>query len=86
MSRSKRRTRTWKLKLSIEELEKHAPAIFGPLLHLVEEGFVLQTSSGIWRKADGTGTARYVYRCGTNREGRSIVLTSRNIPLRYEAA
>lgn len=85
MSRSKRGKRTWKLKLSIEELEKYAPSIFGGLLGTIE-GYTLQASSGIWRKADGTGTARYVYRSGTNRDGTSIVLTSRNIPLRYEAA
>ncbi|MFN3421632.1 MAG: hypothetical protein ACK40X_07915 [Armatimonadota bacterium] len=85
MSRSKREKRIWKLKLTVAELESYAPSIFGGLLGTVE-GFTLQASSGIWRKANGTGTARYVYRNGTNRGGTSIVLTSRNIPLRYEAA
>jgi hypothetical protein len=81
MPRRKRTSKTWKLPLSIADLERHAPAIFGGLLNTVSDGFTLQRSSGIWRKANGTGTARYVYRRGSASGNTSIVLTAHNIAL-----
>ncbi|MCB5204234.1 hypothetical protein LH464_17345 [Neorhizobium sp. T786] len=85
MSRSKRGTRSWKLKLSIEKLVGFAPDLFNPGLMSLVEGYTLQASSGIWRKANGTITARYVYR-SKDAAMRSVVLTVRNISLVEEAA
>lgn len=48
------------------------------MMGLVGDNYVLQKSSGIWRKLDGTLTARFVYRSPS--EGRnSLVLSVRNI-------
>ncbi|MGY5789074.1 hypothetical protein ACXHXM_02085 len=78
MARKKQRT-TWKLSVSLEQLERIAPIVLDGM-EKVAEGYRLTNGSGLWRKRDGSLTARFVYRSAED-ETRSMVMTVRNIIL-----
>ena len=79
MARRKKQRTNYKLPLDIDLLKRLAPLLVNKgMMGLVGEDYLLQKSSGIWRKLDGTLTARFVYRSPS--EGRnSLVLSVRNI-------
>lgn len=79
MARRKKQRTNYKLPLDIDLLKRLAPLLVREgMMGLVDDEYVLQKSSGIWRKLDGTLTARFVYR--SPGEGRnSLVLSVRNI-------
>jgi len=79
MARRKKQRTNYKLPLEIDLLRKLAPLLVNKgMMGLVGDDYLLQKSSGIWRKLDGTLTARFVYRSPD--EGRnSLVLSVRNI-------
>lgn len=79
MARRKKQRTNYKLQLDIDLLKRLAPLLVCKgMMGLVNDDYLLQKSSGIWRKLDGTLTARFVYR--SPNEGRnSLVFTVRNI-------
>jgi hypothetical protein len=83
MTRRRKKIRTnYKLALDLDLLKRLAPLLAGPgMMGLVGEGYQLRASSGIWRKLDGTLTARFVYR-GPGHDRDSLVLSVRNIDAR----
>lgn len=78
MARRKKVRTNYKLPVDFELLGRLAPLLISPaMLSLVGEGYELRASSGIWRKLDGSLTARFVYRAPDT--GQSMVLSVRNI-------
>lgn len=60
---SKRRQKTsWKLQVSTDGLAAIASQVFNGHATLNADGYRLQGSSGLWRRRNGTLTARLVYR------------------------
>lgn len=81
MSRRKRR-HTWKVRLSFEAIQDLADSILDSHARIITDGYALQPSSALWRKANGTLTARLVYRAATEAaKMESLVVTVRNIAL-----
>jgi hypothetical protein len=79
MPRRKKQRTNFKLPVDLQLLEKLAPKLVHPAMFtLVQEDFKLKASSGIWRKLDGSLTARFVWR---DPEGGSFVVSVRNIRL-----
>jgi len=79
MARRRKQRTNYKLPMDLQLLEKLAPAIVHPgVFSLVRNDFKMKASSGIWRKQDGSLTARFVWR---EPAGESFVVTVRNIRL-----
>lgn len=74
MARRKIRT-SWKVTLPFELIAVMAHTHTG---RYVDEAMELQRTSGIWRKANGSGTGRFVYRSPA---GNSVVFTIKGIAL-----
>jgi len=79
MSRRRKIRTNYKLPLAMDLLERLAPLLIQPgLFGMVKDGYQMRPSSGIWKKLDGTMTARFVYRePGDKRD--SLVLSVRGI-------
>lgn len=79
MGRRKKHRTNYKLPLEMDLLARLAPLLVHPgMMSLVGDGYRLRPSSGIWRKLDGTLTARFVYRAADG-DRDSLVLSVRNI-------
>lgn len=61
MSRRKHK-KSWRMRISHDELVGLAPQIWTAHGGLVSDGYRVQPSSGLWRRRNGTLTARLVYR------------------------
>lgn len=61
--------RSWKVKLSIEQLNKIAAEADILYANNIADGFELMPSSGIWRTRGRGVTARFVYRPRLHRDG-----------------
>ncbi|MEN5277002.1 hypothetical protein ABE527_08635 [Brucella sp. TWI432] len=86
MSRRQRRKPTYKVKLSWDAMLKIAP-ILNEHYGMSMDGYTLQKSSGVWRKADGSFTFRLVYRNqDSNSALRNQVLTMRNVRIDLNAS
>ncbi len=86
MSRSRRKKPTYKIKPTWEGMQKIASILtehYGTSMN----GYTLQKSSGVWRKADGSFTFRLVYRNQDSTSAlRNQVLTMRNVRIDLDAA
>lgn len=86
MSRRRHKT-SWKLRLGHEALVGMASEIWEAHGALAGQGYRVQASSGLWRRRNGTLTARLVYRhpaptgCVD-----TIVVTVKNIRIDYAEA
>jgi hypothetical protein len=81
MARKKQRT-NWKLEMPFADLKEIAPKLLGALGEIVPlANYKLQTSSAVWRRANGSLTARLVYReeHAAATTSKSMVFTIRNI-------
>jgi hypothetical protein len=69
---------TYKLPLELDLLQKLAPLLAREMYSLVTADHEMHRTSGIWRKGDGTLTARFVFQSKAGNR-RDLVLTVRNI-------
>lgn len=77
MPRRKKQRTNYKLPVDMQLLQKLAPKLVHPaMFSLVQDDFTLKASSGIWRKLDGSLTARFVWR---DPAGGSFVVSVRDI-------
>lgn len=58
-----------KIRIPSTELRTLAADTLGAHERLLADGYALSASSGVWRQADGSVTARFVYRRRELREG-----------------
>ncbi len=69
---------SYKLPLDFDLLLRLAPLLAKEMHALVTPDHEMRRTSGIWRKGDGTLTARFVFRSKTT-DRDDLVLTVRNI-------
>lgn len=78
----KKRRTNWKVSISVSELEKLAPRLLAAFSIDVPGAHLdLCSSSGLWRRGNGTLTARLVYRSAAEPNRFSKVYTLRNISI-----
>nr|WP_278437069.1 hypothetical protein [Brucella anthropi] len=86
MSRRRRTKTSHKLKVNWEIMQKLA-SVMTTQYATPMDGYTLHTSSGVWRKADGSFTFRLVYRNQDETSAlRNQVLTIRNVRIDLDTA
>lgn len=86
MSRRRRTKTSYKLKVNWEAMQKLA-SVMTAHHGITMDGYSLHSSSGVWRKADGSFTFRLVYRNqDRNSALRNQVLTMHNVRIGPDAA
>lgn len=77
---SSRRRKSWRLSATAAQIAGVAVCVFEGHSGLIGRGASLMPTSGLWRRKDGSVTARLVYRYPEGaEEGLSMVVTVRNI-------